>query len=99
VLIGFTAVYIAREWEKLVTTSFKFTSFGALAFERDVRGVSGCVGAGVGVRDRFIRMSQIAMLVNLDEVREVKDVWGSGGKWRLSVGEVRKVLGMRVEFG
>jgi hypothetical protein len=107
VLIGYTAVFLAKEWEKLAIASFKYSQFGALAFEKDVRAVSAHVVAAAGgayssgVRDRFIRLSQICTLINLDGVGEVKEVWGTGSsiKWRLTVGEVKRVLGMRVDFG
>jgi hypothetical protein len=49
VLVGYTAVFLAREWERLVLASFRFSAYGALAFERDVRGVIGGLD-GVGVR-------------------------------------------------
>ncbi len=104
-LIGYTAVFLAKEWEKLAISSFKYSQFGALAFEKDVRAVSGHVVATAGgayssgVRDRFIRLSQICTLINLDDLGEVKEVWGTGSiKWRLTSGEARRVLGMRVDF-
>ncbi|KAL3897531.1 MAG: hypothetical protein SGCHY_003352 [Lobulomycetales sp.] len=45
VLIGHTAVYLAKEWEKLTFASFRFTQFGALCFEKDVRAVSSHVSS------------------------------------------------------
>jgi hypothetical protein len=41
-----------------------------------------------------VRLNQIASLVNLESVGEVREL----GVLRLGAGEVRKVLGMRIEF-
>lgn len=65
------------------------------------------------VRDKFARLSQIANLLYLEkvipccpdskhfQVKEVLDFWGQNSghmTWRLTPGEVRKVLALRVEF-
>lgn len=82
----------------------QFNSLGGLRADRDVRGISAYFAAKCkrsSVRDVFARLSQIAMLVNLERPAEVYDIWGvnSGGMtWRLSSAEVRQVLLLRVDF-
>ena len=48
-------------------------------------------------RDKFTRLNQISTLLNLDDVQEVYEYWGSR-TWRLKSSEVRAVLTLRVDF-
>jgi len=82
----------------------RFNGLGALRFDRDVRALSAFFAAQArksSVRDVFARLSQIALLLNLDSPAELYDIWGSnagGMAWRLTPSEVRKILLLRVEF-
>jgi len=53
------------------------------------------------VRGEFARLNQMASILNLEKVNEVMDYWGENSgqmTWRLTPGEVRRVLSRRVEF-
>ena len=62
------------------------------------------------VRDRLARLSQMSLLLGLESAEELLDYWGGGGggggggeggsamNWRLTAGEARAVLGLRVDF-
>ncbi|KAI0566265.1 COG4 transport protein [Gracilaria domingensis] len=86
------------------TVSKSFTAFGALRADRDVRAISAYFsnkGRRSTVRDVFGRLSQLAMLVNLERPAEIYDVWGpnaGGMTWRLTASEVRRTLSLRSDF-
>ncbi|KAI3944909.1 hypothetical protein MKW92_028661 [Papaver armeniacum] len=53
------------------------------------------------VRDKFARLTQMAAILNLEKVSEILDFWGENAgpmTWRLTPAEVRRVLGLRVDF-
>ena len=53
------------------------------------------------LRDRFARLAQLSTVVNLESVGEILDYWGENSgsmTWRLTPGEVKKVLSLRVDF-
>ncbi|GKA03322.1 pollen-specific protein SF21-like protein isoform X2 [Tanacetum coccineum] len=53
------------------------------------------------VRDKFARLTQMATILNIEKVSEILDFWGENAgpmTWRLTPAEVRRVLGMRVDF-
>lgn len=52
------------------------------------------------VRDKFSRLSQMAIVLGLETAQELLDYWGdeSSITWRLSAGEVRAVLSLRTDF-
>ena len=81
----------------------RFNALGALALDRDLRtllsGLSGI--APRTVRDKFARLSQLCSCVNLEEPEDVLDMWGDNAgalHWRLTPAEVRRALGLRLEF-
>lgn len=82
----------------------KFNPLGGIRVDRDVRSMSAYFAAkcrGTSVRDVFARLSQIAMLVNLEHPTEVYDIWGGnagGMTWRLAPAEVRMALRLRTDF-
>lgn len=103
------------EWfaNKMETTVFlpsgmssgkSFNAFGGLRADRDVRAISSYFSGKSKqstVRDVFGRLSQFAMLVNLERPAEIYDMWGpnaGGMTWRLSPGEVRRTLALRTDF-
>lgn len=81
-----------------------FNALGGLRADRDVRSMSAYFAGkcrGSSVRDVFARLSQFAMLVNLEAPTEIYDIWGanSGGMtWRLAPTEVRLTMGLRVDW-
>ncbi|KAL6057907.1 Golgi transport complex subunit 4 [Balamuthia mandrillaris] len=84
----------------------QFNQLGALQFDKDLRLLvnyfSNITQSQVlSVRGEFARLNQMASLLNLETVNEVLDYWGENAgqvTWRLTPGEVRKVLSRRVEF-
>ncbi|KAJ9563327.1 hypothetical protein OSB04_008487 [Centaurea solstitialis] len=81
----------------------RFSQLGGLQLDRDVRGLvshfSGMTQRTV--RDKFARLTQMATILNLEKVSEILDFWGENAgpmTWRLTPAEVRRVLGMRVDF-
>lgn len=81
-----------------------FNAFGGLRVDRDVRAISAYFSEKSRrstVRDVFGRLSQLAMVVNLERPAEIYDIWGpnaGGMTWRLAPNEVRRTLGLRVDF-
>lgn len=81
-----------------------FNAFGGLRADRDVRAISAYFSGKSRrstVRDVFGRLSQLAMVVNLERPMEIYDVWGpnaGGMTWRLTPAEVRLTLSLRHDF-
>lgn len=81
-----------------------FNAFGGLRVDRDVRAISAYFSGKSKrstVRDVFGRLSQLAMVVNLERPGEMYDIWGAnagGMTWRLSATEVRRTLLLRKDF-
>lgn len=81
-----------------------FNTFGGLRADRDVRAISAYFSEKSRrgtVRDVFGRLSQLAMVVNLERPAEIYDIWGpnaGGMTWRLAPGEVRRTLSLRTDF-
>ncbi|KAI3517089.1 hypothetical protein L1887_16296 [Cichorium endivia] len=81
----------------------RFSQLGGLQLDRDVRALvshfSGMTQRTV--RDKFARLTQMATILNLEKVSEILDFWGENAgpmTWRLTPAEVRRVLGMRLDF-
>ncbi|XP_062091291.1 conserved oligomeric Golgi complex subunit 4 [Humulus lupulus] len=81
----------------------RFSQLGGLQLDRDARALvshfSGMTQRTV--RDKFARLTQMATILNLEKVSEILDFWGENSgpmTWRLTPAEVRRVLGLRVEF-
>lgn len=81
-----------------------FNTFGGLRADRDVRAISAYFSEKSRrstVRDVFGRLSQLAMVVNLERPVEIYDIWGpnaGGMTWRLTPAEVRLTLSLRRDF-
>ncbi|XP_043721623.1 conserved oligomeric Golgi complex subunit 4-like [Telopea speciosissima] len=81
----------------------RFSQLGGLQLDRDARALvshfSGMTQRTV--RDKFARLTQMATIINLEKVSEILDFWGENSgplTWRLTPAEVRRVLGLRVDF-
>ncbi|XP_077237861.1 conserved oligomeric Golgi complex subunit 4 [Tasmannia lanceolata] len=81
----------------------RFSQLGGLQLDRDVRALvshfSGMTQRTV--RDKFARLTQMATILNLEKVSEILDFWGENSgpmTWRLTPAEVRRVLGLRIDF-
>ncbi|CAB4422955.1 unnamed protein product [Rhizophagus irregularis] len=92
-------------WEKTVFVT-KFTQYGALRFDKDLRSVTNYFSAKMQwpFRDKFTRLNQISTLLNLESLSEIYEYWGSTTKatssitWRLTVTEIKKIVGLRIDF-
>ncbi|KAL6523788.1 Golgi transport complex subunit 4 [Orobanche gracilis] len=80
-----------------------FSQLGGLQLDRDVRTLVSHFSSMTQrtVRDKFSRLTQMATVLNLEKVSEILDFWGENAgpmTWRLTPAEVRRVLGLRVDF-
>ncbi|KAG5056319.1 hypothetical protein JHK85_008829 [Glycine max] len=81
----------------------RFSQLGGLQLDRDARALVSHFSAMTQrtVRDKFARLTQMATILNLEKVSEILDFWGENSgpmTWRLTPAEVRRVLGLRVDF-
>ena len=110
-LVRQVAEWYAQKVESIIflpipsgNTAKPFNAFGGLRADRDVRAISAYFSGKSRrstVRDVFGRLSQLAMLVNLERPAEIYDIWGpnaGGMTWRLSATEVRRSLALRTDF-
>jgi conserved oligomeric Golgi complex subunit 4 len=100
-LTGFMVDHFAKEWERILM-GMQVNAFGATRLESDVRGVvTMLVNNQWSPRDKMTRMSQIALLLNLQSANEVLEYWGVNSGpivWRLTPTQVKKVLMLRIDF-
>ncbi|KAK9130037.1 hypothetical protein Sjap_010524 [Stephania japonica] len=81
----------------------RFSQLGGLQLDRDIRTLVSHFSSITQrtVRDKFARLTQMATILNLEKVSEILDFWGENAgpmTWRLTPAEVRRVLGLRVDF-
>ncbi|XAR62914.1 hypothetical protein NMG60_11022652 [Bertholletia excelsa] len=81
----------------------RFSQLGGLQLDRDARALVSHFSSMTQrtVRDKFARLTQMATILNLEKVSEILDFWGENAgpmTWRLTPAEVRRVLGLRVDF-
>jgi len=93
---------IATRLEKALLQK-KFNQLGGLQFDKDLRNIVTyfSTNSQISVRSEFARLTQMASLLNLEKVSEVLDYWGENSgpmTWRLTSGEVRRILSRRVDF-
>ncbi|KZV62045.1 COG4-domain-containing protein [Peniophora sp. CONT] len=98
-LFGLVLDVIMRPWEKTVA-SLRYSELGAIRFDRDLRAVTSYLAGQTAfgdVREKFVRLQQIATILNLDAEEDVDEFYNSSGiPWKLSEGEARAVSGLRV---
>lgn len=80
----------------------KFNQLGGLQLDRDVRTLMGHLSETTQgtVRDKFSRLTQIATVLCLENVDELLEFWGDGTglTWKLSPGEIKSAMRLRVDF-
>lgn len=80
----------------------RFNQLGGLQLDRDVRTLVSSLAdvTARSVRDKFARLSQIATILSLETVAEMKEFWSADAaiSWRLTETEVREVLSQRFDF-
>lgn len=94
--------FITKRLE-LIMMQKRFSQLGGLQLDRDTRALVSHFSSMTQrtVRDKFARLTQMATILNLEKVSEILDFWGENSgpmTWRLTPADVRRVLGLRVDF-
>ncbi|XP_008459829.2 conserved oligomeric Golgi complex subunit 4 [Cucumis melo] len=94
--------FIVKRLEVIMVQK-RFSQLGGLQLDRDARALVSHFSSMTQrtVRDKFARLTQMATILNLEKVSEILDFWGENSgpmTWRLTPAEVRRVLGLRVDF-
>ncbi|ONK71711.1 uncharacterized protein A4U43_C04F11570 [Asparagus officinalis] len=81
----------------------RFSQLGGLQLDREVRALVNHFSemSQRPVRDKFARLSQMTTILNFERVSEILDFWGENAghmTWLLTPSEVRRVLGLRLDF-
>ncbi|XP_050497748.1 conserved oligomeric Golgi complex subunit 4 isoform X3 [Diabrotica virgifera virgifera] len=89
--------------DQFLSISHHLTDLGGLVLDKEVRSLAGYITAATSwsVRDKFARLTQIATVLNLEQVNEIHDYWGnhdSALTWRLTPSELRTVMSLRSDF-
>ncbi|KAI0807010.1 COG4-domain-containing protein [Fomes fomentarius] len=96
---GLALDVLVRPWEKFAL-SLRYSELGAIRFDRDLRAVMAYLSSQTvfgDIREKFIRLQQIATVLNLDSEEDVDEFYnGSGISWQLSQQEARAVANLRV---
>ncbi|KAF9590294.1 hypothetical protein IFM89_032302 [Coptis chinensis] len=100
--VHFVIDFIVKGLEVIMMQK-RFSQLGGLQLNRDVRALVSHFSSMTQrtVRDKFARLTQMATILNLEKVSELLDFWGENSgpmTWRLTPAEVRRVLGLRVDF-
>ncbi|GIX95139.1 hypothetical protein CDAR_178892 [Caerostris darwini] len=101
-IVSLLASELTSQFEKAVMTC-QFNRLGGLLFEKELRLIIAYLTTVTTwtIRDKFARLTQIASILNLENVNEILDTWGSNSgslTWRLTPTEVRQVLALRKDF-
>ncbi|XP_076270281.1 conserved oligomeric Golgi complex subunit 4 [Rhynchophorus ferrugineus] len=93
---------VTQRFEKVIMKS-QFNRLGGLVLDKEVRSLAGYITSGTyfSVRDQFARLTQIATILNFDQIDEINDYWGNFDgaiTWRLTPSEIKSVLNLRVDF-
>ncbi|KAI0290488.1 COG4-domain-containing protein [Russula brevipes] len=96
---GLALDVLIRPWEKLVLSQ-KYNELGAVRFDRDLRSITTYLSSQTAfgdVREKFVRLQQIATLLNLDQEEDVDEFYNSSGiTWKLSEQEARAIATLRL---
>lgn len=101
-LVHLVLDFIVKRLEVIMMQK-RFSQLGGLQLDRDARALVSHFSTMTQrtVRDKFARITQMATILNLEKVSEILDFWGENSgpmTWRLTPAEVRRVLGLRVDF-
>ncbi|ENN80356.1 hypothetical protein HUJ04_002315 [Dendroctonus ponderosae] len=93
---------VTQRFEKVVMKT-QFNRLGGLVLDKEVRSLAGYITSGTywSARDQFARLTQIATILNFDQIEEINDYWGNADDaitWRLTPTEVKTVLNLRSDF-
>nr|CAI5840793.1 unnamed protein product [Callosobruchus analis] len=93
---------VTQRLEKVVMKS-TFNRLGGLVLDKEVRSLAGYITATTSwsVRDKFARLTQIATVLNLEQLNEIYDYWGNHDgalTWRLTPTELKSIMQLRTDF-
>lgn len=94
------AFEVSQRLEKTILKS-SFNRLGGLQLDKEIRELTAYLTSitSWAVREKFARMAQIALLLNIDGVQEAKDLYNTNSiTWRLTPNEVRQVLALRKDL-
>lgn len=96
--VGFVCVEITRRFEKMIVRT-PFNRLGGLQLDKEFRDFTNYLTSitSWSMRERFLRFSQIVMLLNVENVSEVKEMFGTSS-WRLTPTEIRTYLAQRIDL-
>ena len=91
--VGMIATEVTLQLEKTALKS-KFSRLGGLQFDREVRSLVSyfTTTSSWSMRENFARLSQIATILNLESVGEMKDF---NENWKLTSSEIKQILSLR----
>ncbi|XKL63549.1 hypothetical protein PGB90_005913 [Kerria lacca] len=80
-----------------------FNRMGGLVLDKEIRTLTSYVSNATSwsIREKFSRLTQIALILNLEKVSEILEYWGSetcSFTWRLSPKEIKQFLSLRKDF-
>jgi hypothetical protein len=88
--------------KRIENTAFKkkFSLFGALQFDTDVRALCSFFTSvsEQALRHKFARLLEMSTLLNLENAAELRELYSETRTWRLTADEIRKLLASRVDF-
>ncbi|XP_014217199.2 conserved oligomeric Golgi complex subunit 4 [Copidosoma floridanum] len=99
-LISILTVELTARLEKAVFKS-SFTKAGGLIFDKEVRSLAAYLSTATSwsVRDKFVRLTQIATVLSIEKTEELADYCGADAiAWRLTSAEVKKILALRSDL-
>lgn len=76
---------------------------GGLILDKEIRSLVSYMSNATSwsIREKFSRLTQIALILNLEKVTEILEYWGSENctfTWRLTPKEIKQFLSLRWEF-
>ena len=91
--------YAAEKTEALVFQR-KFNKLGALQLDVDIRALQQRLTplARTAVRERWTRLTQMALFLGADSVEDAGAMWNAGTTWRLAPAEMKRILALRADF-
>eukprot|EP00929_Paragymnodinium_shiwhaense_P007701 TRINITY_DN111610_c0_g1_i1.p1 TRINITY_DN111610_c0_g1~~TRINITY_DN111610_c0_g1_i1.p1 ORF type:complete len:753 (-),score=261.59 TRINITY_DN111610_c0_g1_i1:71-2329(-) len=80
--------------------SKRFSLFGALQFETDVRALCSFFTSvsEQALRHKFARLFEMSSILSLESVSELRELYGETRSWRLTPEEMRKLITSRVDL-
>lgn len=93
---------VTQRLEKVILKS-TFNNLGGLVLDKEVRSLASYITAATSwsVRDKFARLTQIATVLNLEQVSEISEYWGNHDgalTWRLTPSELKSFMLLRTDF-